>query len=359
VNSDFRVGPWTVRPSLNILSQNGTAVRLEPKVMEVLVCLASKPGSAIPKEEILKAVWPDTFVTDDVLIRSISELRRVFGDSPRDAHLIETIPKRGYRLVAPVEAINGDSKMERNSSLTAPKSNSITVQRSLWIIAMIGALVGFLMFGRNLVTSRLATPKDVQPSGVRSLVVLPFQNLSGDPSQDYFVDGMTEELITEVSQIRTLRVVSRTSAMQYKKTSLRVPEIARALGVESVLEGSVLRSGDRVRITTQLIYAPSDTHLWAQSYERDIKDVLSLQAEIAADVATRVETQIGHSRSDVQTKSQVDPRAYEAISRVTIIGQSIPDQILSGAATFSSRRFPLIRILLGPTGHWETLIFLC
>ena len=312
VSGDFRVGPWIVRPSLNTVSQNGTNTRLEPKVMEVLVCLASQAGEPVSKEVILKTVWPETFVSDDVLIRSISELRRVFDDDAKDPRFIQTIPKRGYRLVAPVELADGSSAGYAAAHSGHPAEGGS--QRTKWIaggvvLIALALIMGFLFVGnvggvRDRLLGRGAAP------AIHSVAVLPLENLSGDPGQEYFADGMTEELITELSRSSALRVISRTSMMRYKKTDKSLPQIARELGVDAVVEGSVLRSGDRVRVTAQLIYAPKDFHLWAQSYEREMKDVLILQGEIASAIATQVQAQLtSGTRASPPT---VDPKAYEA-----------------------------------------------
>lgn len=290
MSNDFRVGPWIVRPSLNSISQNGTSTRVEPKVMGVLVCLASQPGDSVSKETILETVWPETFVSDDVLIRSVSELRRLFEDDARDPRYIETIPKRGYRLVAPVTQDNGS---DANTSLPAADSRREPGKRN-WKIAWLsvaglvllcGLLVGFNVgdlrghiFGAN--------------PPIHSLAVLPLKNLSDDPSQKYFASGMTEELITDLSQISALKVISRTSSEVYENTHKSLPEIARELNVDAVVEGSVERSGNRVRITAQLIYAPEDKNLWARSYDRDLQDALAVQGTLANAIADEIRVQL-------------------------------------------------------------------
>jgi DNA-binding winged helix-turn-helix (wHTH) protein len=250
VNGNFRVGPWLVEPSLNTVSCNGMAVRLEQKQIEVLVCLAQQAGHLVSKEKLLQTVWPDTFVGDDVLIRSICELRRVFEDDPKDARYIQTIPKRGYRLVASVKAVNGHTSIKTEhppgaspAAWTADKKWKIR----LAVIAAVAVGCG-LTLALNVAGSRDRVFGKQVPV-IKSLAVLPLQNLSGDPSQEYFADGMTEELITEVSRISGLRVISRTSIMTYKNSKKSLPQIARELGVDAIVEGSVIRSGDRVRIT--------------------------------------------------------------------------------------------------------------
>jgi TolB-like protein/DNA-binding winged helix-turn-helix (wHTH) protein/tetratricopeptide (TPR) repeat protein len=317
VNPDFRVGPWLVQPSLNAVSQNGTSVRLEPKVMEVLVCLSGRAGEPVTKEELLQTVWRDTFVSDDVLKRSVSELRRVFGDDAHESRVIETIPKRGYRFVAAVEPANGQAwESIRPQTIRAELSRPQAARRkrnvgfiAVGIFVVVGGLL--LAFNAAGVRDRLLGKSALPP--IRSLAVLPLQNLSGDPSQDYFADGMTEELITELSRLSSLRVISRTSVMRYKNANRPLPDIAKELGVEGIVAGSVLRSADRIRITAQLIYAPQDKNIWAQSYERDLHDVLTLQSTVASTIADAIRVQMTPTElAQLKVSRPVNLAAHEA-----------------------------------------------
>jgi TolB-like protein/DNA-binding winged helix-turn-helix (wHTH) protein len=304
-------------PSLNTISCNGKTTRLEPKVMEVLVCLAQHPGETLPKEKLLQSVWPDTFVTEDVLKHSISELRRVFEDDAREPHVIQTISKRGYRLLARVEPVNG---AERSSPPPTPNPVSGWAAgmgaRKLWIrgVAIAAAAllaVSLITFKGSRLREWLAGTSGAPP--IHSIAVLPLQNLSGDPGQEYFSDGMTETLITDLAQVHSLRVISRTSAMHYKNTTKPLSEIAGELSVDAVVEGAVIRSGSHVRITAQLIRASNDQHLWAESYDRDMRDILSLQGEVARDIAQQVEVAIAPDESARLTSARTTvPEAYEA-----------------------------------------------
>jgi len=194
VNHDFRVGPWLVQPSLNNISQNGTSNHLEPKVMEVLVCLAEHMGEVVPKEKLLQAVWPDTFVSDDVLKRSVSELRRVFSDDAHASRIIETVPKRGYRLVALVEPANGSTrKVPVYEHIASLGTETPTHRLKKWItisaVAAVGLLIVGLLIAFNVpgLKNRMSR-KSMAPS-IRSLAVLPLASLSNDPTREYFADN--------------------------------------------------------------------------------------------------------------------------------------------------------------------------
>ncbi|MBZ5658446.1 MAG: winged helix-turn-helix domain-containing protein [Acidobacteriia bacterium] len=290
-------------------------------MMEVLVCLAHHPGETLPKEQLLKTIWPDTFVTDDVLVRSVSEIRRAFEDDPRESKFIQTIPKRGYRLVAPVVLLNGNTGPATEVSKTAEQvKQSVFARRSLRIGVVIGitatiALLAILALMPTDVWRKLAGKGGIPQ--IRSIAVLPLQNLSGDQTQEYFADAMTEELITELSRLSALKVISRTSVMRYKKTDKRLPEIARELGVDGIVEGSVLRSGDRVRVTAQLIYAPRDSNLWAQTYDRDLSDILTLQSSVASAIAEEIQ-------------AKMTPQEHQQLKSLRPVNRKALDSYLEG-----------------------------
>jgi TolB-like protein/DNA-binding winged helix-turn-helix (wHTH) protein len=296
VGLTYQIGVWLVDPSLNTVSQDGKTTHLEPKVIEVLVCLAQHPGETLPKDKLLQTVWPDTFVTEDVLTRSISELRRVFEDDAKDPHIIQTIPKRGYRLLAPVQVANGNAHRERSAFATeVPTQRAERPARryrlsSAAAVLVLAAVTVALALDFAGVRSHFLVKASVP--AVHSLAVLPLVNLSNDPTQEYFADGVTDALITDLAQISSLRVISRTSIMHYKNTQKTLPEIARELNVDEIVEGTVQRSGERVRITAQLVQGPTDTHLWARSYERDLRDVLTLEGEAAKSVADEIQARL-------------------------------------------------------------------
>ena len=286
--------------------------------MEVLVCLSNQAGEPVAKEELLRAVWRDTFVSDDVLVRSISELRRVFEDDPRQPQFIQTIPKRGYRLLARVMPVNSTT-LAGPPALTSDCSQSPTAKpkgRLAWPLAAgLGGPVLVVLFTLGVGGVRdLLRPANTP--AIHSLAVLPLQNLSGDAGQDYFADGMTEELITELSRLNAMKVISRTSVMRYKKSSKSLPEIARELNVDAILEGSVLRSGDRVRITAQLINAQTDANLWAETYDRTLEDTLRLQETVATAIASKIKSGlVPIETAALKTEHTVNFKAHEAYLR--------------------------------------------
>jgi TolB-like protein/DNA-binding winged helix-turn-helix (wHTH) protein/Tfp pilus assembly protein PilF len=259
-------------------------VALEPKVLRVLLVLVRRAGRLVDKQELLEAVWPGTFVEENTLTRAIVVLRRELGDNSREPRLIETVPTRGYRFIASVEAVGEIEAVEKPApavpSFVAPPA--ARHQRS-WLLLLAASAV--LLLG---VLAWVIRDRRLAGNGpIHSLAVLPLDDLSPDHKEDYFADGLTDELTAELAQIPALRVVSRTSVMQEKGKRKPVGEIARELGVEAVVEGSVLRSGDRVRITAQLIDARSDRHLWAQNFEGPLGDILSLQDSVAREIATQ------------------------------------------------------------------------
>jgi TolB-like protein/DNA-binding winged helix-turn-helix (wHTH) protein len=311
MTGDFRVGPWLAEPSLNVISRNGSTVHLEPKVMEVLVCLAEHPGETLSKETLLQAVWPETFVADDALKHCIFELRRVFEDDAREPRVIQTIARRGYRLIAPVESVNG---INQSSTLigVAPTHRVVGWSAHRW---WVGAATTLILVSVLLVAMkksfRSASAGGLPP--IHSLAVLPLQNLSSDPAQGYFSDGMTDALITDLAQISSLPVISRTSSMQYKQTRKSLPEIARELKVDGIVEGTVQRSGDRVRITAQLIQGATDKHLWANSYEGDMQDVFLLERDVAGDIAQQVQARVtAQDQKPPASLRPVNPNVLEA-----------------------------------------------
>ena len=308
-----RFDGFEVDPRARELRRNGTRVRMQDQPLEVLLLLLARKGEVVTREELKQRLWPaDTFVdSDDGLNTAIRKLREILGDSPEKPVYIETIPRRGYRFLVEVQE-EEEKPLETPVAETAPASTSGGDSRPAHRRWLAGAAVAVVIVAAAAAAWFWYQDR---PAPVRSVAVLPFANLSGDPSQDYFADAMTEEMTTDLATIGALRVISRTSAMHYKGTNRTVPEIARELNVDSVIEGSVLRTGDRVRITAQLIDAHSDLHLWSASYERDLKDVLTLQSELAHTIAGEVRAAVSPEEEQRLHAGPVNPQAYEAYLR--------------------------------------------
>jgi TolB-like protein/DNA-binding winged helix-turn-helix (wHTH) protein/Tfp pilus assembly protein PilF len=300
LQGDFRIGEWLVQPQMNILQANGETKHVEPKAMQVLVYLSEHADQVVAKERLIGAVWAGTFVTDDVLTRCISELRKAFEDDPKNPQVIETIPRSGYRLVAAVQSSEVEPAAARRPA-------------GRWLIAL-AAMVSLLLLGLALNVGNLRRRmfRSASPVPIHSLAVLPLANFSGDPDQEYFADGMTEELITDLAKIGALRVISRTSVMGYKGAHKPLPDIARELNVDAIIEGTVQRSGGRVRISAQLIEARADRHLWAESYERELRDVLALQGEVASAIAGQIRVKLTpQEHASIVGARTISPEAHE------------------------------------------------
>ena len=339
---------FTLDLTRGCLLQGAHEVKLRPKSFEVLKYLVENGGRLISKEELIGAVWPDTAVTDDSLVQCLIEVRRALGESGQ--RLVKTVPRRGYIFDAEViehdpngrelvytEEVEGirvafEEEEEQEGQIVgpgevdaAPQAGAQLLQRGLrlrrpFALPVLAALAAAIIIIAYFAISRHVTGGDKAntpaPPGavtIRSIAVLPLENLSGDPAQEYFADGMTEELIGKLAQIGSLRVISRTSVMRYKAGAKSLPEIARELNVDAVLEGTVQRSDGRVRVTAKLIHAATDSLLWARDYERDLTDVLKLQRDVAHAVADEIRIQITpEERARLASARSVNPQAHEA-----------------------------------------------
>ncbi len=286
----LKFGVFEVDLAAGELRKAGMRQNLSGQPFEVLRILLEHPHEIVTREELRRHLWPDnTFVDYDLALkRVINRLREALGDSADNPRFIETIPRKGYRFIAPVSDNGVERKLaelQAEDTIGGPLQSNRS--REWRIVFGLGAVVILLVLGFTV--SRLVRPQSTaSASQIHSLAVLPLQNLSADPAQEFFSDGMTDALITDLAQIGSVKVISRTSSMQYKQTKKSLPEIAHELNVDGIIEGTVQRSGDRVRITAQLIYGPSDKHLWARSYEEDLRDVFALQTKVARDIAQQV-----------------------------------------------------------------------
>ncbi len=288
------------------LTRAGTRTPIRGQSLELLVALLETPGELVTREQLITRLWaPGTFVdADRGLNKAMKHLREALGDSAEQPHFIETFPRRGYRLLVPVTHDDPDAKQ------AVPQQPPRHSKISRWIVASLTLLLILVIviaakFG---VARKWLQDRPQSIPQITALAVLPLENLSGDPEQEYFADGMTDELITNLAKISQARIVSRTSVMHYKRSRQTLTDIARALNVDAVVEGTVQRADDRVRITAQLIQVSTDSHLWAESYEQDLSSVLGLQKDVATDIARQVNSIV----KPLHSTRPVKPTAYVA-----------------------------------------------
>jgi TolB-like protein/DNA-binding winged helix-turn-helix (wHTH) protein/Tfp pilus assembly protein PilF len=303
--------------------KNGFRIRLQDQPFQVLRVLLERRTQIVTRDELKRTLWPaDTFVDfDDGLNTAVKKIREALGDSTEQPRYVETIPRRGYRFVGPIEpspfvqSFEPVAAGDAQRALGAPSPRNPYWKSAVpWryagvgVVALAVLLVGSEFSGwRTHFLGHAAVPR------IESLAVLPLVNLSRDPEQDYFADGMTETLIANLAQVKALKVISRTSVMHYKGTDKTLPQIARDLNVDAIIEGTVQRSGNRIRVTAQLIHGQTDVHLWAKSYERDTQDVLLMQSELARAIAGEIQVQLTpQERQHFETARIINPDAYNA-----------------------------------------------
>ncbi|MEO5741303.1 MAG: winged helix-turn-helix domain-containing protein, partial [Vicinamibacterales bacterium] len=323
--ADFRTGE---------LWKQGIRVRLQEKPFRLLAALIERSGEVVTRDQLRRRLWGDeTFVDfERGLNIAITKVRAALGDSAQSPRFIETLPRRGYRFIAPVTV---DTNLGSSDSVyEMPEQGQPKDLEAHAVAAMSDRdqrvntrdVVRWLGRRRTILFGALGTTAlamavftvvavgrhrpTIGPTRVESLAVLPLENLSGDPEQEYLADGMTDALITELGKMRTVRVISRTSIVPYKATRKSLPDIGRELHVDAVVEGSVVRSGNRIRITAQLLDAVADRHLWAQAFERDVHDVVSLYADVAAAIGREIHAEIDRSATVVVRARPVDPEAW-------------------------------------------------
>jgi TolB-like protein/DNA-binding winged helix-turn-helix (wHTH) protein/tetratricopeptide (TPR) repeat protein len=298
------------------LRRNRTSLKLQPQPAKVLALLVSRPGEIVTRQDLAQQVWgSETFVDfEQGLNFAIRQIRSALEDDAEHPQFLETLPKRGYRFTASVSgAALPQIEIPAPSLAPLPPRRRLLLRYGLAFMTIAAAALTLaLALDWGHLRQRLSNRATSGPR-IESLAVLPLHNLSHDPEQEYFSDGMTDELITDLAKFGGLRVTSHTSVERYKDTRQPLPEIARELGVDAVVEGTVTRSGDRVRITAQLIDGRSDRHLWAESYERDLRDVLVLQNEVSGDIAKEIQIKVTNpEKSPLASARPVSPEAHEA-----------------------------------------------
>lgn len=328
----IRFGSFELDVSMGELRERGVRLSIQGLPLQILAILAGKPGSLVTREELRTRLWPaDTFVDFDHSIRNaVARLREALHDSAEHPRYIETLPRRGYRFIGQVAPPPSEGTPPAPPHAAEP-SNGVTRWPSKLGLALI--LLGALVAAGILTSVRVWHHGRFAP--IRSLAVLPLENLSGDPAQEYFSDGMTEALIGRLSSIRDLRVISRTSVMRFKGTRMSVPEIARTLHVDAIVEGSVIREGRRVRVHAQLIRGDTDEHFWSETYDRDLEDTLSLQSEVAQSIARKVEVTVtGEEQKMLSEARSVAPEVYESYLRGEFVPRNNKAEIEESIAYF-------------------------
>jgi TolB-like protein/DNA-binding winged helix-turn-helix (wHTH) protein/Tfp pilus assembly protein PilF len=318
----YTFGPFRIDPAERVLLAGSGRVSLTPKAFDTLLVLVENAGHIVAKDEILKRVWLDTFVEEGTLAQNVSTLRRALGEAPHGPIYIETIPKRGYCFVAPVsqtteEDASRDTAVSGSSPAQAPPAAEPAdspAQRArtlgIWLVVLLLLCAipsAYLLRQRYIRAHRPPTTRT-------TLAVLPFENLSGDPSQQYFADGFTEEMISQLGDLdpKRMAVIARVSAMQYQHAGKNARDIGRELGADYLLRGSVTRDGENVRITAQLIHSSDQTTLWAKDYDRGIRDILSLQSDVAGAIAAEIKLKLTPQESArLAGAPPIDPDAYE------------------------------------------------
>src|SRR5438067_4162403 len=324
-----RFGVFEINIYSGELRKNGIRLRLSGQPFQVLSVLVEHPGEVVTREELHSRLWPaDTFVDfDHGLNNAVARIREVLDDSSETPRYVETLPRRGYRFIAPVAdtpPATVSPPISKPKISPAPEVTSVDstapailiapkrfASARLWVL--LGAAAVLSLFAVTFLLSRGASAKAARQTSIKSLAVLPLKNLSGDPTQEYLADGMTEAVIGRLAGIHDLRVISRTSVMHFKDTQLAVPEIARMLKVDAIVEGSVIREGNRIRVHAQLIRAATDEHFWSESYDRELRDVLSLESEVAQSIARKVEVTVtGKEQERLTAARPVSPEVYES-----------------------------------------------
>jgi TolB-like protein/DNA-binding winged helix-turn-helix (wHTH) protein/Flp pilus assembly protein TadD len=322
----LRFGVFELDLRAGELRKHGLRVRLQEQPFQVLAILLEHRGEVVTREELQKKLWPaNTFVDfEHGLNKAISKIREALGDSATSPRFVETVARRGYRFLAEVRVADAapvrSPELEIQSHLASEAHESrdlagklaVPKHRLPSLTWKISVFVLLLILMASLATWKLYSWNHPFPV-IRSLAVLPLESLSSDASQDYFADGMTDELISDLGQLSALRVISRTSVMAYKRARKPLGQIARELNVDAVVEGTVFRSGDRVRITAQLIEASADKHLWSQSYEGELRDTLALQSKVARAIADQIRINLNpQEQAALKNLKVVKPEAYES-----------------------------------------------
>ena len=342
-----RFGEFEFDPRAKQLRKSGHTIRLHGQPLEILGLLLERPAEVVLREELRAKLWPeDTFVDfEHSLNAAVNKLREALDDDANNPRFIETVPRRGYRFISAVNQPDSQGLKLAVPEMPAALESPVVIvespipsrrpRRSVFVTALVLVVVVAILFGFDLggVRHRLVGGPSVPR--IQSIAVLPLQNLSKDPEQEYFADGMTDELITNLAQVSALRVISRTSAMQYKGTKKSLSQIARELHVDAVVEGTIMHAGDRVRIIAQLIEASTDHHLWAASYDRDLRNVLSMQEEVTLAIVSEVRVKLtAQEQARLANPHPINPEAFQPYLKGRYYWYQLNPQALQKAAAY-------------------------
>jgi TolB-like protein/DNA-binding winged helix-turn-helix (wHTH) protein len=334
----IRIGEWIAEPALDIITREGQAQKLEPRAMRLLMCMADSAGTVVSIERLLDQVWTDVVVSPASVYQAVSQLRKILGDTDPKPTYIATVPRKGYRLIAPVAPVAVVDRPLANATASPPSAAKPRARSTVVIAGVIiaaAAALGSSYWALNKLPNRAGSvlvqgvPSDVQPVASRStatgaafdppehsIAVLPFVNISADKEQQYVSDGLTEELLNSLSRINELQVAARTSSFSFQGEHPDITTVAHKLNVAAVLEGSIRRSGNTVRITAQLSNALTGFHVWSQTYDRDLGDVLKVQTEIADAVTSALKvTLLGDVAARIELGGSRNPAAFDAYLR--------------------------------------------
>lgn len=317
-----RFGAFEINLQSGELRKSGMRLRLSGQPLQVLAVLVERAGEVVTREELHSKLWPaDTFVDfDHGLNNAVARIREVLDDSSDTPRYIETIPRRGYRFIAsladvrPVSQSAADSiEKIATSGSPVPAALGDNTRFASRLRLVLGGAALLAAFAVALLLYRGNQSRSAGQPAIKSIAVLPLKNLSGDPTQEYLADGMTEELIGRLAGIHELRVISRTSVMRFKGSPLSIPEIAKTLAVDAIVEGSVIREGSRIRVHAQLIRGSTDDHFWSETYDRQMGDTFALESELAQSIASKVEVSVtGEERARLTAGHHVSPEVYES-----------------------------------------------
>jgi TolB-like protein/DNA-binding winged helix-turn-helix (wHTH) protein/tetratricopeptide (TPR) repeat protein len=319
-SSAVQIGEWIAHPALDCISRGTETQKLEPRAMRLLLCLAESAGAVVSVDRLLAEVWTDVVVGSASVYQAVSQLRKNLGDVDPNPTYIVTVPRKGYRLIAPVQRVSVPVQTPQAPVML----RRTATPRRTWVIA--GTFVALALAAAYFMGDKVWLSKHITVKGEmaadKSIAVLPFADMSEKMDQEYFSDGLAEELIVQLANTPGLKVIARTSSFSFKGKSDDIPTIASKLNVANLLEGSVRRSGNHLRVSTQLIRADSGQRLWSETFDREFKDVFTIQDEIAAAVVTALKVQLNAGSTAARGHGTTNPEAYNAY----LLGQQLYTQ---------------------------------